>query len=183
VNVVYVTGNKDKAKYFSELVGLEIPKMKLDIDEIQSINPRKIIEHKAKQAFSLAKCPVIIEDTKLNFSALGKLPGPFIKWFLSELGEEGLCRMLDGYNDRSATAGSLMAYYNGTNLHVFEGEIKGRIAKKPRGSGGFGWNKIFIPKGTTKTLAQMNETEFKKYYIQFKPFDKLAKFLQYIDIQ
>ena len=40
---------------------------------------------------------VIVEDTALCFSALGGLPGVYIKWFLKELKPEGLHRMLTGF--------------------------------------------------------------------------------------
>jgi len=33
--------------------------------------------------------PVIVEDTCLCFTALGDLPGPYVKWFLKKLGPEG----------------------------------------------------------------------------------------------
>lgn len=33
--------------------------------------------------------PVITEDTALSFAAMNGLPGPYIKFFLRELGHEG----------------------------------------------------------------------------------------------
>ena len=42
---------------------------------------------------------VIVEDTALCFSALGGLPGVYIKWFLKELKPEGLHRMLAGFGN------------------------------------------------------------------------------------
>ena len=42
---------------------------------------------------------VIVEDTALCFSALGGLPGVYIKWFLKELKPEGLHRMLTGFGN------------------------------------------------------------------------------------
>jgi hypothetical protein len=35
--------------------------------------------------------PVITEDTALSFAAMNGLPGPYIKFFLRELGHEGTC--------------------------------------------------------------------------------------------
>ena len=35
--------------------------------------------------------PVITEDTALCFAAMNGLPGPFIKFFLRDLGHEGMC--------------------------------------------------------------------------------------------
>lgn len=99
MNAVYVTGNEHKAKYFKKMVGLDIPHQAIELDEIQSLSLVEVVTHKAKQAYGIVKKPVIVEDTKLTFLALGELPGPFIKWFQESLGNEGLCRMLDGYED------------------------------------------------------------------------------------
>jgi inosine triphosphate pyrophosphatase len=179
--VVYVTGNANKAKYFAKMVGLNIPHIKVDVDEIQSINLNDIVEHKAKQAFELVRKPVIVEDTKLSFNALGGLPGPFIKWFLDELGTEGLCKILNSYDDRSAVAGAAIAYYDGKTLEIFDRELLGTIADEPAGDSEFGWNSVFIPEGSDITLGQMDDTEFRKYYARIKPFDAIADFLKSLD--
>ena len=177
-DVIFVTGNQKKAEYFSKMVGVDVPHMKLDVDEIQSTDLVEIITHKAKQAYEQAQRPVIVEDTRLSFNALGGLPGPFVKWFLDTLGDEGLCRLLDSYDDRSAVAGAAMAYYDGSLLEVFEKELPGTIADKPKGSNGFGWNRIFIPAGSTITLGEMTDDAFKKQYCKIKPFDELSAFLK-----
>jgi len=177
-DVVYVTGNAHKAKYFNLMTGLDIERMKFDVDEIQSMSLAEIVEHKALQAFDLAKRPVIVEDTKLSFNALGALPGPFIKWFLDELSAEGLCRVLDSYDNRGAVAGAAIAYFDGSVLEIFEKELAGSIAKAPAGDSGFGWNAIFTPDGADKTLGQMDDDEFKIWYAKVKPFDELARFIK-----
>ena len=178
-DVVYVTGNPNKAKYFALMTKMNIENMSFDVDEIQSTDLKEVVEHKARQAYGLAKSPVIVEDTKLSFKVLGALPGPLIKWFQQELGEDGLCRLLDNYDDRTAFAGAAIAYFDGTNLEVFERELEGSIAKVPsKNNTGFGWNNIFVPKGSEITLADMSESEFKKYYAKIKPFDEITAFLK-----
>ena len=178
MNVVYVTGNQHKAKYFAKMVRMKITHKSFDLDEIQSINLREVVEHKAKQAYELAKCPVIVEDTKLSFNAMGSLPGPLIKWFLEELGVDGICKLLDCYDDRTAIAGAAIAYYDGVTLEIFEKELLGSIALTPKGDSEFGWNSIFIPLGADKTLGEMEESEFEKWYAKIKPFDEIANFLK-----
>ena len=177
--VVYVTGNPNKAKYFERMTKLDIPHMSFDVDEIQSTDLKEVVEHKARQAYELARRPVIVEDTKLSFKVLGALPGPLIKWFQQELGEGGLCRLLDGYGDRTAFAGAAIAYFDGSTLEIFERELEGSIAKVPsKNNTGFGWNTIFVPKGAKTTLAEMTEVEFEKYYAKIKPFDEVSEFLK-----
>ena len=39
------------------------------------------------------------------------------------------------------------------------GTLEGTIAEGPRGSNGFGYDPVFIPKGSQKTLAEMSENE------------------------
>lgn len=184
MNVVYVTGNPHKAKYFARMTQMDIPQMSFDVDEVQSTSLLEIVEHKARQAYELAKCPVIVEDAKLSFKVLGALPGPLIKWFQQEMGETGLCELLDGYDDRTAFAGAAIAYFDGTNLEIFERELQGTIAKEPsKKDTGFGWNVIFIPKGSKITLADMSESEFEKYYAKIKPFDEITTFLKNLDVE
>lgn len=61
ISVTFITGNTNKAEYLEELLGLKIKHKKLDLDEIQSLDINKIVEHKAKQAFDLIKSPVLKE--------------------------------------------------------------------------------------------------------------------------
>jgi XTP/dITP diphosphohydrolase len=46
---------------------------------------------------------------------------------------------------------------------IFEGTLEGQIAMKESGMMGFGYDSIFIPKGETKTLAEL-EPSFKNKY-------------------
>jgi non-canonical purine NTP pyrophosphatase (RdgB/HAM1 family) len=110
------------------------------------------------------------------------LPGVFIKWFLSEVGNDGMCKILDIYNDRSAVAKVCYAYHDGALLKVFEGEVHGHIPDKPYGDDGFGWNCIFIPNGAAKTYAQMNGEETEKYSLRTTTvYPELKEFLASLD--
>lgn len=53
------------------------------------------------------------EDTALCYVALKGLPGPYIKHFMTELGHEGLNRLLDGFDTRAAEAVCTFAYSAG----------------------------------------------------------------------
>ena len=180
---MYVTGNDDKAKLFSKMVGIDIPHIKIDVDEIQSLNLTEVVEHKAKQAYEKVGKPVIVEDTKLVINSLGLLPGPFIKFFISELTNDGICKLLDGYKDRSAVAGAAIAYYDGKTIEIFEKELQGSIAKEASGDMGFGWDSIFIPHNSSVVRGEMDEDTYLKSYRNTKPFEELAKFLKSIDKQ
>ena len=45
---------------------------------------------------------------------------------------------------------------------VVEGKVEGDIAESPRGSGGFGYDPLFIPTGSRKTYAEMTMEEKNK---------------------
>ncbi|MBI2601157.1 non-canonical purine NTP pyrophosphatase [Candidatus Daviesbacteria bacterium] len=154
-SITFVTGNKDKFNDLTHYIDFPIEHYDLDVTEIQSLNVEEIVEHKAKSAFSHLGQPVLIEDTSLIFNALGKLPGPLIKWFLKEVGNEGLCKLLNGLDDRTAIAEFCFGLYDGTSLELFTHKVEGYIAQKPQGTSGFGWDPIFIPKNSNKTWAQM----------------------------
>ncbi len=177
---VYVTGNALKAKYFNTMLGIDLENVAVELDEIQSLDLREVVAHKARGAYEKLRRPVVVEDTKLVFPALGALPGPLIKWFLEELKPEGLCRLIDG-KDRSAIAGAAMAYYDGQTLEIFERELLGSVSSQAKGDTGFGWNCIFIPEGGTLTIGEMSEAEFLKVYKKVKPFDELASYMNSLD--
>ena len=181
MKVTFVTGNAGKAKYFSELIGREVDHQAVETEEIQSLELGKIAEHKARQAYAKLQSPVIVEDTALVINSLGQLPGPFIKWFEESMGFEKVCRLADISPDRSAVASSVYAYYDGQSLELFPGDLAGTIADHPRGQDGFGWNPIFIPHYADKTLAEMEDAEFKKAYVQIKSIYKLRDFLDSLD--
>jgi len=63
------------------------------VPELQG-DAEEIAREKALIAFNQAKKPVLVEDTSLCFNAYKGLPGPYIKWFLANIGPEGLAKMV-----------------------------------------------------------------------------------------
>lgn len=177
-NITFITGNAAKADQLARHLNYPIAHQKLDLTEIQSLNLKEIIEHKAREAYGHIKKPVLVEDVSLIFSALGKLPGPLIKWFLTELDNTGLCKILNGYDNRSALAEVCFGLYNGKKLDIFEGQMKGRIAEHPRGEQGFGWDPIFIPEEQQKTWGEMSPEEQKETSMRRIALKKLEEFLK-----
>ncbi len=176
-SVVFITGNQKKADYLAKYLGYSVDHIKLDLDEIQSVDLKEIVEHKVRQAYEKIQKPVIVEDVSLEFEALGGLPGPFIKFFVERVSFENICSMVDG-KIRNATAKCVFGYFDGKDLELFEGQLNGKIAIKPSGENGYGWDKIFIPNGYTVTRASLDEVDDQKTYLQIKPFAKLKEFLE-----
>jgi len=98
--------------------------------------------------------PCITEDTALCFKALNGLPGPYIKYFMKELGHQGLNDLLVGFSTKEAWALCTFAYSAGPGSEpiLFEGRTDGNIVPA-RGSPQFGWDATFEPVGTGKTYA------------------------------
>jgi len=90
--IYFITGNQNKLKEFSQIIGEISPYIleskSIDLPEYQG-EPEQIAMDKCKTALEIAQCPVLVEDTSLCFNALHGLPGPYIKWFLDKLKPEG----------------------------------------------------------------------------------------------
>jgi XTP/dITP diphosphohydrolase len=66
--------------------------------------------------------------------------------------------MLAGEEDRSARAICVVAVANsGGEVRVFRGEVAGTVAPEPRGTGGFGYDAIFVPGGDALTYAELGD--------------------------
>lgn len=176
---IFISGNQNKIDYLSRSLGITLEHQKIDLDEIQSADPKVVIEHKVKQAYTLLGKPVLVEDTSLSFNALDALPGPFVKFFVeANDGLENMCRMLDGFEDRSAYGSVIYGYFDGDQLRFFEGCLNGTIAAHPRGTGGYGWDRIFIPEGYGDlTRAELSPEDDLASYNQLRDTAGLRDFL------
>ncbi|MBI2109409.1 MAG: non-canonical purine NTP pyrophosphatase [Parcubacteria group bacterium] len=153
-NLTLITSNKSKAAEASRYLGFSIKHIALDLHEIQSLDLKEIVKEKVLLAYQKINSPVLVEDVSLVFTAFGNLPGPLIKWFFKELGNEGLARLVDG-KDRSCIATVCYGYHDGAITHLIEGEMKGVVAENPKGDTSFGWSPIFIPEGMSKTYGEL----------------------------
>lgn len=138
LDITFITGNQNKADYLSRYLGFSVKHRKVDLLEVQSLDLRAVVEHKAKQAFNEVNSSVLVNDVSLEFKALGRLPGTFIRFYVDEVPLETICRTLDGLS-REAVAKCVIGYYDGTTLQLFEGNLPGVIAEHPEGENGFGW--------------------------------------------
>lgn len=179
LEITFITGNAKKAEELGRHLNHPVAHQKLDVKEIQSLDLSEIIEEKALEAYKQIQKPVLVEDTSLTFSALGSLPGPLIKWFLQELGNDRLCKLVDGYGSRDAIAEVQFGLcLDGTNVLTFSGQREGVIAPVPRGEQGFGWDPIFIPKGYDKTWGEMNWEEKDATSMRMIALNKLEEYLK-----
>jgi non-canonical purine NTP pyrophosphatase (RdgB/HAM1 family) len=181
----FVTGNLNKVAYLRDTLAIKLEHHAIDLTEIQSVDPREVVERKAHEAFSLLKKPVLIEDTSLTFNVLVSLPGPLVKHFvhmdeadrLESL--EKMCRMLDGFDDRSAFGSAVYGYYDGQRIEYFTGHLDGMISQHPRGTGGYGWDAIFEPVGYNGlTRAELSPEQDIETYAKLRDVVSLKQFLK-----
>lgn len=177
MNITFITGNPGKAAELSNKLNVSIDHKKIDLPEIQTLDLKEISTFKAREAYKIVNSPVLVEDVGLVFHALNKLPGPFIKWFLTELKNEGLCKLLSSYQNKHATAEIVYTLFDGKELIYFEAALEGTIVDTPRGENGFGWDQIFMPDGQNKTYAEMTIEEKNKISHRAIALQKLQQYL------
>lgn len=157
-DINFVSSNEHKHQEVQELLG-SVSRIELDLDELQEIDLERII--RAKAAAAREKIPdkiLLVEDTGLEFQAMGRLPGPFIKWFLKEMGRSGLSELAAGLPSNAATAITLAALsIPGEELFLAEGKVAGKIV--PERGDIFGWDPVFEVDGTGRTYAEMDKQE------------------------
>jgi len=156
----FVTGNLNKLREAQEILGIKMEQGTAEhLHEIQTNDIRELVEHKVIEAWREFKCPVLVEDSGLIFTAWNGLPGALVKWFEKSVGCEGMLKMLESFENRHAEAVCLTAVYDGETMVIGEGRIPGTIAHEMRGNQGFGWDVIFVPEGETRTYAEMSPEE------------------------
>ena len=158
-DIVLMTGNKGKIVEISRLLGIEVHGQKIPLPEIQSTDVREVARAKVQAAYAELGRPVLVDDTGLYVDAWGELPGALIAWFLDNVGCEGVLKMLQGWDDRSAHVVTALGYCDKEGVRIFDGEVKGRIAEQVRGENGFGYDPIFIPNDSSKTFAELTPAE------------------------
>jgi len=178
MDITFVTGNEKKVAELNRILGAQFAHKKIDVPEIQSLDLEEVVIAKAKAAYAVLGTPVLVEDTALTFTALGKLPGTFIKFFAEELEYAGLCDLLAGKKDRSAVVRACIALYDGEAMKTFMGECDGTIAYLPHQGEGFGFDCIFIPEGYSKTWSEMDNEVKDQMSHRSRALQKLALYLE-----
>lgn len=180
MKIYFITTNKHKLRESRQILKEhEILNKRLELSEIQA-DPIQIAVHKANEAYKKLKKPCFVDDSGLCFNALNGLPGEYVKFFLEKLGAKKLCKLLDGFKDKSAYALCVIAYHDGKKVRAFSGRVDGKIVE-PRGMsnfGKFGWDPIFLPDGYNKTFAQMKPEEKNKISHRYKAYRKFAESLK-----
>jgi XTP/dITP diphosphohydrolase len=134
------TSNSGKFAEFKRLFakyGSILETTHFDLEEIDA-DPIKVVAHKASQLGE----NIIVEDTSLDVE--GASVGINIRWLLNHLAE---------YAGHKAEWTVLLAFRQDDQIHIYKGSVSGTIVL-PTGNTGFGFDPVFLPNGSTETLAE-----------------------------
>lgn len=153
------TTNAGKRREFERLLKLDLTAVAYDLDEIQSLDPRKVCRAKAAAAYAALGTPVLVDDSGFELGALNGFPGALVTWVIEAGGSALLHRLLPPSADPSATAVTAIAFADATGVSVFADTLGGMVIAEPRGENGFGFDDVFIAQGEHRTLAEMSDAE------------------------
>jgi XTP/dITP diphosphohydrolase len=138
---------------------------------------------KAKYAAAATGLPAVADDSGLEVDALGGEPGVMSARYGGpdatdrDRYEKVLNLLRDAPDDKRTARFRCAAAYaapDGETL-LAEGAVEGRIAREPSGSGGFGYDPIFVPAGETRTMAQLTPEEKHAISHRGRAFRALAR--------
>jgi XTP/dITP diphosphohydrolase len=150
---------------------------------------------KAQEAVRHTGLPAVADDSGLTVAALNGMPGVLsARWaggHRANRAREGsqqlsddlanLRLVLDQVRDvpderRDAAFVCAAALVTPDGIErVVHGQIDGVLLREPRGTGGFGYDPIFLPHGETRTTAEMSPAEKDAISHRGKAFRELAK--------
>lgn len=136
--VLFATGNERKIK--EAIAGcagfdIKIEQVKLQIDEIQSHDPKEISLHKINAAFEVTHKPTIISDTSWNIPSLNGFPGGYMKDVAEWFTPEDFWNLVKNKKDKRISFTETLAYKDENQIKVFAKEFWGEFAKTPKGTG------------------------------------------------
>ena len=124
---------------------------------------------KARHAARLAARPALADDSGIEVDALQGRPGVHSARYAGEgaSDRDNLEKMLDELRSvppekRSARYQCVIVLVSDANDRkpiIAQGTWEGRIGLQPQGSGGFGYDPVFVPDGSDRTAAQLTAAE------------------------
>ena len=129
------------------------------------------------------------DDSGLQVEALGGEPGVYSARYamMNGVSFEGdkdnanmdvlLSKLANEDNRRACFRTCVALIYEG-KTHFFDGTVEGRIIREKRGTGGFGYDPLFIPEGYDKTFAELGNEVKNGISHRARAVEKLAAFLK-----
>lgn len=187
--LIFATNNQHKVDEIKAIEGLgyEILSLREAGIDIDIPEPFDTLEEnaaeKSKVVHQLTRMNCFSEDTGLEVAALNGEPGVKSARYAGEgrsfeKNIDKLLTRLQGKENREAQFRAVISLVLNGIEYKFEGICKGIILAYIRGDGGFGYDPVFVPEGSTLSFAEMDLTEKNKYSHRKKAVDKMAEFLK-----
>jgi len=137
---------------------------------------------KAREGAKHTGLPTVADDSGLAVDALNGMPGVFSARWSGRHGDDQanldlvLAQLSDVDDDNRGArfvCAAALVLADGTEFTVL-GEMAGHLAHAPRGTGGFGYDPIFVPDGDTRTTAEFDPDEKDAISHRGKAFRDLA---------
>lgn len=189
MQLLFATGNKDKLKEVKKMLANDSIKMPIDIgiNDFDVVEDGKTLEEnsykKAYELYKLTGREVFADDTGLFVKAIDNRPGVHSHRYASanatyEDNRKKLLDELSGIEDRSAYFETVISYIDSKGeIFYFTGRLDGYISEIEKGEGEFGYDKIFIPENSQKSLAEMTIEEKNQISHRARAMAKFKKFL------
>jgi XTP/dITP diphosphohydrolase len=183
----FASGNRHKVAEIAAMLGprgWQVEPLVLTVEEDAPTFAGNA-EKKARAALAASGLPSLADDSGLEVDALGGAPGVLSARFAGEPCDDAannakLLRALEGVGDGARTARFRCALVfvdaDGTRL-VAEGACEGRIGFAPRGTGGFGYDPLFILDGDGRTMAELPADEKNRVSHRARALGKMAEAL------
>lgn len=187
--LIFATNNQHKVDEIRIVLGniFDIITLKEAGIDIDIPEPHNTLEENAKEKsstiYALTKKNCFGEDTGLEVYSLNGEPGvKSARYAGNERSfKANIDKLLDNMknsDNRDARFRTVISLIINGKEKQFEGICEGMILKTTRGENGFGYDPVFVPKGNTKTFAEMTIAEKNIFSHRKKAMDKLINFLQ-----
>ena len=140
---------------------------------------------KAREGVRRTGLPTVADDSGLAVDALGGAPGVFSARWSGRHGDDqaNLRLLLDQLADLpdehrgAAFVCAAALVLPGGKEHLVDGRQVGVLIRAPRGSGGFGYDPVFLGAGQTRTNAELSPDDKDAISHRGQAFRALAKLL------
>ena len=185
--IYFITGNPNKFNEIKNLfqkedLNYELKQNKIKTVEIQAASIKEVALFKLESVRGKLNHSYFIEDAGFFVDVpLNGFPGVYSNYVLNTIGNKGILDLIGDYDETRAHFKTVIALYFQPydEILVFEGVVEGKVAKKVKGRGGFGFDPIFIPKELPeKTFAELTVEEKNKVSHRGKAWRKLVEFLK-----
>lgn len=187
--IVFATNNKHKLEELRAILGSQYDVRSLaeigcheDIPETGDTLEENA-RQKAQYVFEHYHTDCFADDTGLEVDALGGEPGVHSARYAdgtdhdSEANMAKLLLKLGNTDHRSARFRTVIALIEGGTVHEFEGRVEGRITLQKQGTGGFGYDPIFVPEGYEQSFSELG-AEKNKISHRARAVAKLCDYLK-----